>query len=227
MSAIDQYLDDLFDRLSGQGSAGRRMLEEAADHLRTAAAEKIDAGLPAERAEREAVAQFGASSHVAGLLDRVHHGARLATAAFGATVIAGRALLMLAGSYLAAALGLAVWGHSTSIMHQTAAIGGLMLLVGAIVLLAGRLAVRSSRITPTKPPHAMLAAATLALAGIVIFIDLPLAVGLLSHQTGLWRHAAALTTGVAAANWLAMGAARLTALLRSRRIPQTTAASTA
>jgi hypothetical protein len=203
------------------------MLEEAADHLRTAAAHKIDIGVPAERAEREAVAQFGESSHVAGLLDRVHHGARLATAAFGATLIAGRALLMLAGSYLAAALGLAVWGRSTPIMQQTAAIGGLMLLVGGMVLLAGRFAVRASRVTPTKPPYAMLGAATLALAGVVIFVDLPLAVGLLFQQTGLWRHAAALTTCVAAANCLAIGAARLTALMRGRRIPQTTTASAA
>ena len=224
MSAIDQYLDELFDRLSGQGAAGRRMLEEAADHLRTAAADKIDAGVPAERAEREAVAQFGDSSHVAGLLDRVHHGARLATAAFRAALIAGRALLMLAGSYLAAALGLAVWGRSTSIMHQTAAIGGLILLVGGMVLLAGRLAVRATRVTPTKPPYATLGAATLALAGVVVFVDLPLAVGLLFQQTGLWRHAAALTTGVAAANWLATSATRLTALRRSRRSPQTTTA---
>jgi hypothetical protein len=67
----------------------------------------------------------------------------------------------------------------------------------------------------------MLGAATLALAGVVVFVDLPLAVGLLFEQTGLWRHAAALTTGVAAANWLATSAARLSALRRSRRIPQT------
>jgi hypothetical protein len=224
VNAIDQYLDELFDRLSGQGAAGRRMLEEATDHLRTAAAAKIDAGVPAKRAEREVVAQFGEASHVAGLLDRVHHGARLATAALRATLIAGRALLMLAGSYLAAALGLAVWGRSTSIMHQTAAIGGLILLVGGMVLLAGQLAIRAMRVTPTKPPYAMLGAATLTLAGVVIFVDLPLAVGLLFQQTGLWRHAAALTTGVAAANWLAISAARLTALRRSRRIPQTTTA---
>lgn len=224
MNAIDQYLDDLFDRLSGQGAAGRRMLEEAADHLRTAAAHKVNAGVPAERAEQEAVAQFGDSGHLAGLLDRVHHGARLAMATFGARLIAGQALLMLAGSYLAAALGLAVWGHSTLITRQTATIGGAMLIAGGTVLLAGRLTVRASRFPPAKPPNATLGAAILALAGVITFVDLPLAVGLLYHQTGLWRHMATLTTSAAATNCLAISAARLTTLLRDRRTLQATTA---
>jgi hypothetical protein len=47
----------------------------------------------------------------------------------------------------------------------------------------------------------------------------------LFQQTGLWRHMAALTTCAAAANCLAIGAARLTAVLRGRRTPQTTTAA--
>ena len=222
MSDIDRYLDELFDRLAGQGATGRRMLEEATDHLRMAVAEKIEAGLPADHAEREAVAQFGETGHIAGLLNRVHDRTRLATAASGATLIAGWALLMLSGTYLATAAGLAVWGHSAPIMYQTAAIGGLMLLVGGAVLLARRLAVHTGRIPPTHPPHALLGAATLALAGVVTFVDLPLAVGLLFEQTGLWRHAAAFTTCLVAANCLATGVVQFVASLRGRRQPRTT-----
>jgi hypothetical protein len=159
-------------------------------------------------------------------LDRVYHGARLGTAAFGAALIAGRTLLMLAGSYLAAALGLALWGHSTSIRYQTATIGGALLIAGGTVLLAGRLTARASRLTPAAPRYATLGAAILALAGVVTFVDLPLAVGLFFQQTGLWRYMAALTTCVAATNCLAIGAARLTSLLHARRTPQTTTAPT-
>ena len=224
MSDIDRYLDELFDRLAGQGATGRRMLEEAADHLRAAAADKIEAGVPAERAEREAVARFGESGHVAGLLNRVHHRTRLATAASGATLIAGWALLMLAGSYLATASGLAVWGRSAPIMHQTAAIGGLMLLAGGMLLLARRFAAHTGRIPPTTPPNALLGAAVLALAGVVTFVDLPLAVGLLFEQTGLWRHAAAFITGLVAANCLSIGAVQFGTVLRGRRMPRPTKA---
>ena len=56
---IDRHLDLMFDRLSGTGSAGRRMLVEAEDHLRSAAEEARARGLDAEAAEREAVARYG------------------------------------------------------------------------------------------------------------------------------------------------------------------------
>jgi len=204
VSDIDGYLDELFDRLSGQGGAGRRMLDEASDHLRMAAAAKVAAGMPADRAEREAVAQFGATDRIAGLLHDVHHRPRLVTVASGAALVGGWALLMLAGSYLAAALGLAVWGRSGTIMHQTGAAGALMLLAGGALL-----AVRAGALPPIRPPYARFAAATLALGGIAVFVDLPLAVGLLFQQEGLWRHAAALVTGLALVNWLAFGAAHL------------------
>jgi hypothetical protein len=217
VSDIDRYLDELFDRLAGQGATGRRMLEEATDHLRIAAADKIGAGVPAERAEREAVAQFGESGHIAGLLNRVHHRTRLATAASGATLVAGWALLMLSGSYLATASGLAVWGSSAPIMYQTAAIGGLMLLAGGTVLLARRLAAHTGRMPQTNPPYALLGAAMLALAGVVTFVDVPLAVGLLLEQTGLWRHAAAFTTCLVAANCLSIGAVQFAAPLRAEQ----------
>jgi len=56
---VDRHLDLMFDRLGGTGSAGRRMLAEAEDHLRSAAEEARARGLDDEAAEREAVARFG------------------------------------------------------------------------------------------------------------------------------------------------------------------------
>jgi hypothetical protein len=38
MSEVDRYLDEMFDRLAGTGSAGRRALAETEDHLRASAA---------------------------------------------------------------------------------------------------------------------------------------------------------------------------------------------
>ncbi len=145
---------------------------------------------------------------------------RRATA--GATLIIGWALLMLSGSYLATASGLAVWGHSTPIMYQTATIGGLMLLAGVTVLLARRLATRTGRIPAIHPPYALLGAATLALFGVATFVDLPLAVGLLFEQTGLWRHAAAFTTGLIAVNCLTIAAVQFAAPIHGRRTAPTT-----
>jgi hypothetical protein len=206
VSDIDRYLDELFDRLAGQGAAGRRMLAEAEDHLRMTAAAQVEAGVPAELAEREAVARFGGSGQLAGQLGTVHQGRRLAAAAAGVSLLAGRAVLMVAGCYLLSALALVVWGTSVSIMRHTAAAGGLMLLAGAGILLVRRLA---GWVGPSGSRFGLLGAAVAALAGVVVFVDLPLAAGLALGASGLWRHAAALQTGLALANCLAIGVARL------------------
>ena len=68
MSAIEAYLDELFDRLAGTGAAGRRSLAEAEDHLRSAAAEAMAAGVTPEQAERDAVARFGPANTLAAAL---------------------------------------------------------------------------------------------------------------------------------------------------------------
>lgn len=62
---VDQYLDELFDRLAGTGAAGRRILAEAESHLLAAAEDGRGLGLDAETAEREAVERFGAVSGIA------------------------------------------------------------------------------------------------------------------------------------------------------------------
>lgn len=61
---VDQYLDELFDRLAGTGAAGRRMLAEAESHLLAATEDGRGQGLDAETAEREAVERFGVVSGI-------------------------------------------------------------------------------------------------------------------------------------------------------------------
>jgi hypothetical protein len=55
----DRYLDEMFDRLAGTGTDGRRLLSEAEEHLTEAVAEARARGLDADAAEREAVRRFG------------------------------------------------------------------------------------------------------------------------------------------------------------------------
>ncbi|WP_433041765.1 permease prefix domain 1-containing protein [Dactylosporangium sp. CS-033363] len=198
MSEIDWYLDDLFNRLSGQGAAGRRMLEEAADHLHTAADAHVAAGLPRDEAEREAVLNFGGAGEVATQLLHVHEPTRLAAAASTATAVGGRALLMLAGCFLGAGLALSVWGNSDPIARQTAWVGVPLFVAAMALLLARRPA----------PPFASLGAALITLGGVAALVDVPLAAGLYSGETGLHRHAAAMLTGFALANLAGVGLVR-------------------
>jgi hypothetical protein len=62
---VERWLDEVFGGLTGTGPAGRRVLGEFEDHLRTAVAEGITGGLTAIEAEREAVARFGPPGQVA------------------------------------------------------------------------------------------------------------------------------------------------------------------
>jgi hypothetical protein len=62
---VERWLDEVFGGLTGTGPAGRRVLGEFEDHLRTAVAEGITGGLTAIEAEREAVARFGSPGRVA------------------------------------------------------------------------------------------------------------------------------------------------------------------
>jgi hypothetical protein len=56
---IEDYLDELYVRLHGDPRRARRVLDEAADHLRESAARLVDTGLAPLAAEREAVRAFG------------------------------------------------------------------------------------------------------------------------------------------------------------------------
>jgi hypothetical protein len=199
---IERYLDDLFDRLSGQGAAGRRMLDEAADHLRSLAAELVAAGVPHAEAERRAVAAFGESGHIAGLLRDLQRGRRLAAATSAGAAIVGWALVMLASAHLLAALVLSVWGTSVPIMRQTATTGAVQLVL-AVIVLCGRFgAVRAGWLPSATSTHTTRAAAVAALLGVAVLVDLPLAAAQAWDMTGLWRLAAALTTVFVCVNGL-------------------------
>jgi hypothetical protein len=105
---VDRHLDEMFDRLAGTGAAGRRALAEAEDHLRAAVADEISRGLPAARAERNAVERFGSPARIAGDLRRAHRVSPLGSTLSGAWLLAGLAILVLAGTYLVKTLDLAV-----------------------------------------------------------------------------------------------------------------------
>ncbi|MCP2323360.1 hypothetical protein HDA40_001867 [Hamadaea flava] len=62
---VERYLDAMFDRLTGTGPAGRRMLAEAESHLLAATAEGRSRGLDHESAERQAVERFGSADDLA------------------------------------------------------------------------------------------------------------------------------------------------------------------
>jgi hypothetical protein len=64
--AIESYLDRLFDRLAGTGGTGRRALAEAEDHLASARAELVEAGVPPDEAATRAVSRFGEADRIAG-----------------------------------------------------------------------------------------------------------------------------------------------------------------
>jgi hypothetical protein len=98
--AIERYLDDLFNHLTGTGSAGRRALSEAEDHLLAATAEGVAQGLSEEDAAKRAVARFGDPAKIAAGL-KVAHGGILA-------IIKP----VFSGAWLLAALGMIAIGFS-------------------------------------------------------------------------------------------------------------------
>ncbi len=62
---IDRYLDQLLGYLRGPAHDVRRILAEAEEHLRDAAAEALAAGATEEEAQRQAIARFGDARTVA------------------------------------------------------------------------------------------------------------------------------------------------------------------
>src|SRR5262249_46999266 len=88
VSAVERYLDELFDRLAGSGAPGRRTLAEAEDHLREAVSAAMAQGLPPGEAERQAVARFGSASLVASQVRQSHRAGRLGQALLSAWLAA-------------------------------------------------------------------------------------------------------------------------------------------
>jgi hypothetical protein len=95
---VEEYLDEMFDRLAGTGPAGRRMLAEAESHLLAAVDDGRARGLDANVAEREALERFGT---VTAVVRNVPAAAR---------DVAGGLRRLLTGTWIAAGVLMTWWG---------------------------------------------------------------------------------------------------------------------
>jgi hypothetical protein len=95
---VDQYLDEMFDRLAGTGAAGRRMLAEAESHLLAAVDDGRDRGLDADAAEREAIDRFGTVTDV------------VRNVPVATRDVAGALRRLLTGTWIAAGIVMIWWG---------------------------------------------------------------------------------------------------------------------
>lgn len=179
MSEIERYLDELFDRLAGQGAAGRRALAEAEDHLRAAAADAVASGLPAGQAEHDAVTRFGSTAMVARKMRSAHGARRLNRALSVAWLLAGLTSAGLGAAYLVAArrlvwqpVGCAPTGTSSCYLHAQLGNGTasavIAAAVGTVLLLGRWLAVRYAGLAPTRRGFAFTAASLLVLTAVVL-----------------------------------------------------------
>jgi hypothetical protein len=195
VSEIERYLDELFDRLAGQGATGRRALTEAEDHLRAAAADAMARGLPADQAELDAVARFGSPVVMARKLRSVAANGRVSRAVSVAWLLAGLAAAGFGVAYLAAAGQLGWQSPAFLCTHflspscdsaggpaigdtQSAAIAA---AAGAALLLGRWLAVRHAGLAPVRRSIALA-------AGLLL--------GLLAFGLGMTGQAAALPDSV-------------------------------
>ena len=217
MSEIERYLDELFDRLAGQGAAGRRALAEAEDHLRAAATDAVAGGLPADRAEHDAVSRFGSPAMVARKMRSAHRPRRLNRALSAGWLLSGLTLAGLGVAYLVAARRLVLQPPSCTVFlssscylrgHITSAISSAAIAAssGTILLLGRWLSVRYAGLAPARRGFASTSAMLLVLTAVFLGImGWPPALHILFVQ---WRPSAiliatALTEGVAVAVSLA------------------------
>ena len=163
MSEIERYLDELFDKLTGTGAAGRRALMEAEYHLRAGAADAMTRGLPEDQAEHEAVSRFGPPALVA---RKLRSAGRLNRAVSAAWLLAGLAACGLGAAYLAAA-----WWHTWQVPNCYVALvngcytAGMLVprittattfaAAGAALLLGRWLAVRYAALTSSRRGFAL------------------------------------------------------------------------
>jgi hypothetical protein len=179
VSEIERDLDELFDRLAGQGAAGRRALAEAEDHLRAAAADAVAGGLPADQAEHEAVTRFGSPAMVARKLRSADGPRRLNRALSAGWLLAGLTFAGLSAGYLVQARRL-VWqplgcaptltsscylrGH----LGNGTATAAIAAAVGIALLLSRWLVVKYARLAPARRGFAFTAASLLVSTAVVL-----------------------------------------------------------
>lgn len=184
MSApIEDYLDELLRRTRADARSTRRLLDEAADHLYTAAADLSAAGMPRAQAEAEAVRRFGAATVVGRVASRRSLLALVVDTAAAAVQLAGWGLAAVGVSGLVAWVmndvggqafvgGQTLLRHGASqaeVAHDAVALRVLAGLVGVVLLVLHRL---RSRERPTQVLPAgmvdVLGAAAFAAASVLL-----------------------------------------------------------
>ncbi|MDW5328206.1 permease prefix domain 1-containing protein [Plantactinospora sp. KLBMP9567] len=201
VGVVARHLDEMFDQLAGTGAVGRRLLAEVEDHLRDAVADEMAQGVPAERAERNAVTRFGPPDRIAGDLRRARRGLAVAPVVSGAWLLTGLATVLFAATFLLKALDVAMLrrahpeqlpscaerpgvpadisdaiapcGAGVAATHTYARIGLIALLVAVVVLTARWLTIRNTALPPAPQRCPLLAAALFAVAGVVLFLQYP------------------------------------------------------
>jgi len=236
---VDEYLDEMFDRLAGTGAAGRRTLAETEDHLRAAVADGVASGVAAEQAEHDAGARFGPVAGVTRELEVGHRRRRALGALSGGWLVAGLTVVGLGVTYLAATIyrGGQPWQYQSVVFVSTVPEGGdtavsfyvpdpvqprdalvtavIVLLAGA-VLLAGRAVLgRRSALPPPSRRFPVLAAVAFVLLG-VVFAVLPVMNGLFSDFQGSGLPVATIAATVALLIAIGIGVWGLLRVRRSR-----------
>lgn len=228
---IEQYLDELYAQLRGDPRSGRRLLDEAADHLHNAAAEFESTGMDRLDAEREAVRRFGASRPLV-RADERRSIVRLAVDTLQAVVLLGAIGLVAVGlsGLLAGAMSLAFGrafvgaqlpiGHSASVAENANDAVSLRVLAGLVGLVVLAVLGLVRRYRP-RARLQVLPVAYVDLTGLIAFGGATVALGALSigqvvqhsgHGAGFFLSGAI----VSVAGAIVFGVRAVLGLLRSR-----------
>lgn len=184
---IEDYLDELQRRTHADPRTTRRLLDEAADHLFTAAAEFEAGGMTRPDAEREAVRRIGPAAEMAQGAWRRSFGAMVLEVLRGAVLLGGWGLVAVGLSggvaavmnalasprFVGAATALGTGGHGIAeTAHDAVSLRVLAGVVGLLVLLGYVLLRRYTKPAAVLPAGlidalgaAGFAAATVVLAG--------------------------------------------------------------
>lgn len=112
MTPIEDYLDELLRRTQADPRTTRRLLDEANDHLRTAAAELEATGMPRIEAEREALRRFGPPAGMTRGSGRRSFGALILETLRASVLLGGCGLVAVGLSGVVVAVMNALFGRS-------------------------------------------------------------------------------------------------------------------
>lgn len=235
LSPIEDYLDELLLRVRADPRTTRRLLEEATDHLTSAAAELEAAGSTRVDAEREAVRRFGSATALGRGSWRRSFAALLVETGYAAVLLGACALVAVgvSGAVVAVMNGLfgtgfvggtTVWGTGGSTIRETAQDAVVLRVLAGVLglaVLAGYTVLRRyTKPTVVLPPGLVdaLGAAAFAAATVVLTIA-----SLDQAVTGPGAHGAGFFLSGALASLIAtcLFSIRATHALLRRALPAT------